>query len=185
MNCVRCLSTIAPGARFCGNCGLVVAQPTAPGTGEHDPTFLKDRMVLEVVVGPGAGQRFPLGSVARLGRANGNEVQLFDAEVSRLHSVIYEYDQGYAIVDQDSINGTFVNGVRITGPTWINPGDEIRVGRSQIRVSPGPGSQAVVEYPAAEMPKKEGLSIWLIAGVLIAGGFILVAAAVFVYLLFF
>lgn len=142
-------------------------------------------MVLEIVVGPGAGQRFPVGSVARLGRANGNEIQLFDAEVSRLHAVIYEYDQGYAIVDQDSVNGTFVNGVRLTGPTWINPGDEIRVGRSQIRVSPDFGSQVAAEHPPEESPKKEGISIWLVAGVLLGGGFLLVAGAVFVYLLFF
>ena len=184
MNCVRCLSTIAPGAKFCGNCGLVVAQPVPVETGEHEPTYLHDRMVLELSAGPGAGQRFPVGAVARVGRANGNEIQLFDAEVSRLHAVIYKYDQGFAIVDQDSANGTYVNGVKASGPTWINPGDKITVGRSQLLVSPGFGA-AAPDRSVPEPSRGSGLSPWLILGVVAGGGFLLLAGAVFVYLLFF
>ena len=156
-----------------------------PASGRHQATFLSDRMVLEIASGPGSGQRFPIGSVARLGRANGNEVQLFDAEVSRLHAVVYEYEQGFAIVDQSSVNGTFVNGVRIAGPTWIKPGDEIRVGRSSIRVSSGVGNQVPGSAAAEERPGQGPISPWMILAVLAGGGFLLIAAAAVVYLVFF
>lgn len=156
-----------------------------PASGGHDATFLSDRMVLEIASGPGAGQRFPIGSVARLGRANGNEVQLFDAEVSRLHAVVYEYEQGFAIVDQASVNGTFVNGVRIAGPTWIKPGDEIRVGRSAIRVSSGAGNPAPASAAVDERPGQPAISTWMILAVLAGGGLLLIAAAAVVYLFFF
>ena len=181
MNCVRCLSTIVPGSKFCGNCGLVVSQDAAVGTGEHESTSLQDRMILEIQAGPGSGQRFPLGSVARLGRANGNEIQLFDAEISRLHSVIYEYDQGFAIVDQDSANGTFVNGVEIAGPTWIHPGDQITIGRSRILVSQGLG-QSASALPVVEGSGGKGISMWLVLGLVgVSGLFLLIAAVVFFF----
>ncbi|HUF37440.1 MAG TPA: FHA domain-containing protein [Anaerolineales bacterium] len=181
MNCVRCLSTIVPGAKFCGNCGLVVGQLVPTETGEHEPTYIHSRIVLEVLSGPGAGQRFPIGSVARLGRANGNEVQLFDAEISRLHAVIYKYDQGFAIVDQDSINGTYVNDARCTGPTWINPGDRIAIGRSQILVGPVAGVQPDQD---GVRKKEAGFSPWLFLGLVGAGGILLLIVAAVLFALF-
>ena len=189
MNCVRCLSEIAPGAKFCGNCGLLVAQPSPAETGEHEPTYLHDRIMLEVVAGPGVGKRYPLGSVARLGRANGNEIQLFDAEVSRLHAVIYRYDEGFAIVDQNSVNGTFLNGRKISEPAWINPGDKISLGRTQIMVA-GPGVNGQAGQPSQAAAQVEepggGSTTWIIIGVMGAVGvFLMLVLAAIAYFLFF
>ena len=48
-------------------------------------------------------------------------------EVSRRHCVV-EHDEGgrFKIIDLESQNGTFVNGVPLTS-TWLEHGDEIRI----------------------------------------------------------
>ena len=55
--------------------------------------------------------------------------------VSRRHASI-EHRQGFTITDMASINGTFVNGKRLTPrqPTPIQNGDEIMIGRNGVRL---------------------------------------------------
>ncbi len=47
--------------------------------------------------------------------------------VSRRHCVIKECDEGYTIEDLNSLNGTFVNNVKISrgDPTLLGDGDSI------------------------------------------------------------
>ncbi len=62
-----------------------------------------------------------------IGRSDEREVQLADAQVSRLHAVIQEDEGGCVVTDRGSINGTFVNGQALVPnqPTrWI-PGEPL------------------------------------------------------------
>lgn len=53
-----------------------------------------------------------------------------DLEVSTRHAEIRERKDGaYIIVDNDSTNGTWVNGARVRGTRSLNPGDVINLGR--------------------------------------------------------
>jgi pSer/pThr/pTyr-binding forkhead associated (FHA) protein len=52
--------------------------------------------------------------------------------VSRYHCRIIQDDTGYALVDNRSTNGTFVNKVRIR-EAFLKPGCTIAVGQSQLR----------------------------------------------------
>ncbi len=69
-----------------------------------------------------------------LGRAEGCEVGLFgDAAVEPEHANITVLNGEYFLHDGGTPGGTFVNGVRITGPTLLKHGDLIQMGNSLLR----------------------------------------------------
>jgi ribosomal protein L32 len=89
---------------------------------------------LRVSQGVGTGQSFHLGARTRLGHKKANEIVLADQQSSGLHAVIQRQANSYVITDQNSINGTFVNGVRIQAPTTLHPGDTISIGGTHFVV---------------------------------------------------
>ncbi len=70
--------------------------------------------------------------VVQIGRMEGNEVILSDPLVSRHHAVIRWRSTGYELEDLGSINGTFVQGRRLTGPIPLTPGQIIRLGNTEL-----------------------------------------------------
>lgn len=63
-----------------------------------------------------------------LGREPGLPGTIDDASVSRRHARLSWDGKGAALTDLSSKNGTFVNGVRISGTVGVKDGDEIRFG---------------------------------------------------------
>jgi hypothetical protein len=84
--------------------------------------------VLVVLQGPSTGMRIPLGASTRIGRAPDNDVVIGLPRVSSRHALISATESGHVIADQDSTNGTWVNGERIVQPQLLRPGDVIAVG---------------------------------------------------------
>ncbi len=80
--------------------------------------------------GSGGEASFPLTSpMTTLGRQPGNDIVLDSPVVSRRHAIIAQSDQGYAIRDLGSTNGTFVNHQRIDqGEHLLQHGDLIQLG---------------------------------------------------------
>ncbi|TDB77081.1 DUF1707 domain-containing protein [Actinomadura sp. KC216] len=70
-----------------------------------------------------------------VGRAPGCQFILTDLTVSRFHAEIYRADEGWMISDLGSMNGTRVNGWRLTGPARVRPGDEVGFGNSSFIVT--------------------------------------------------
>jgi hypothetical protein len=63
-----------------------------------------------------------------IGRMPDNDIPILDGSVSRRHCAIVVHTSHLCEVhDTASKNGTFVNGNRITSPTQLRPGDEIRL----------------------------------------------------------
>ena len=65
-----------------------------------------------------------------LGRSPDNDVVLQDAFTSRRHCraiLAIHHRTGCEIHEVASKNGTYLNGVRLAGPTPLHAGDEIRV----------------------------------------------------------
>lgn len=60
-----------------------------------------------------------------------------DREVSTRHAEIRQDEDTYVIVDNESTNGTWVNGARLRGPRRLHPGDVINIGRAgpELRVT--------------------------------------------------
>jgi hypothetical protein len=70
-----------------------------------------------------------------LGRADDAAYTLGDdPQLSRHHARLWTLDGCPAIADLDSTNGTRVNGVRISTPVWLRPGDVVRVGTATLEV---------------------------------------------------
>jgi DNA-binding CsgD family transcriptional regulator len=74
------------------------------------------------------------GERLSVGRGEGNDVPLpWDTEVSRLHAELECIAGEWTVVDDGlSRNGTFVNGVRISGRARLRDGDTVRVGRTAL-----------------------------------------------------
>ena len=57
-----------------------------------------------------------------------------DRSVSGKHCIISHTGSEYAIIDNSSLNGTTLNGEKITGRAPLSNGDVIGIGRSKYRV---------------------------------------------------
>jgi two-component system, cell cycle response regulator len=76
---------------------------------------------------------FRINTRVTIGRDDSAEVRMSDAGVSRSHARILTRPDGIVyLVDLESSNGTFVNSERITGPTFLADGDQIRVGFTSV-----------------------------------------------------
>jgi hypothetical protein len=72
-----------------------------------------------------------------IGRIAENDVQLVDDKVSRHHAVIEMHDGGRVVLrDLDSRNGTFVDGIRLSGSRVLTGGERLQFGDEQLRVEP-------------------------------------------------
>ena len=77
----------------------------------------------------------PAGSLT-IGRANDNDVVIQDVLASRHHAFLVETAIGTEIRDAQSINGTFVNGVRV-GSAVLNEGDVVTIGNVDLVYTDG------------------------------------------------
>ena len=69
----------------------------------------------------------PTAGAFLVGKDNDCNLRFDQPEISRKHCEIKPHGGGYIVVDLNSANGTFVNGKRITQPTWFRPGCEITI----------------------------------------------------------
>jgi serine phosphatase RsbU (regulator of sigma subunit) len=68
-----------------------------------------------------------------VGRSPPAEIVLNDSEVSRAHCRLAATDGALLITDLNSTNGTFVDGVRVTGTMPVPVGAILRVGRQSLK----------------------------------------------------
>jgi len=85
------------------------------------------------VVGDGEPLVYQLAAAGTgIGRAAGNAICLADQAASSRHAEIIGHADGWRIEDRGSMNGTFVNGQRVTGARLAD-GDQILIGATELR----------------------------------------------------
>jgi len=88
----------------------------------------RDAALLVWMEGEEIKGRWPLAKVVTtIGRAEDNDIVVDDRWVSRYHAQLRRDEGRYVVVDQDSKNGTLVNGQRIAGPVALADGDQVQV----------------------------------------------------------
>jgi pSer/pThr/pTyr-binding forkhead associated (FHA) protein len=133
---------------------------------EDEPTMMgqgRPAATLVIRQGPQAGMSFPLtANQVVIGREESIGISLQDPEASRRHARLSWQGGHYVIEDMGSTNGTFVNGVQITSPQILSPGDSIGIGQTalvfQVAGAPvgTPPYQAPPQYtPAYTAPAAE------------------------------
>lgn len=96
-----------------------------------------------VVSGPDFGATLALDrGTYRIGKDPENDLPLSDPAVSRIHLLAQVTRGGVRLTDQNSRNGTFLEGARFTA-VEVGPGTIIRLGRSALKILP-----ASVQAPA-------------------------------------
>lgn len=87
---------------------------------------------LTVLSGANVGMTFPMASGGVLGRSHQADIQLSDHAVSRQHCRLEREGEGYVLTDLESLNGTYVNGKRISR-ILLKDGDRIQVGATTLK----------------------------------------------------
>lgn len=136
--CPQCGATNAGPQERCLLCQtpLTGVAPPAAATGEDAATVLVAELesappawILTVLNGPQEGQEFPVEESTSLGRAPENDIVLSDDPlVSRRHAQLERHIEGIMVTDQNSGNGTFIDGERIEAPSLLSPSSKLGVG---------------------------------------------------------
>lgn len=115
-----------------GNCACSISGPLG---GSPAPSGTAGIPRLVGSQGQYSGHIFEItGNEASIGRDTGNTIPLpEDNTSSRRHSKIVKENGAFTIVDEGSSNGTFVNGMKITGRHPLQSGDEVQIGGTKFR----------------------------------------------------
>jgi pSer/pThr/pTyr-binding forkhead associated (FHA) protein len=113
------------------------ARAPAPASSRQRPakaqTKGKTPKKLVVVEGDNLrGKSFDLGNELMIGRADKCHIKLDDTYVSQVHARVFPKGANYMIEDQGSTNGTYLNRRRITSPTEVRRGDQIKIGKTVL-----------------------------------------------------
>ncbi|MFM7068995.1 MAG: FhaA domain-containing protein [Actinomycetes bacterium] len=123
------------GASFVGPVQVTLGASDAA----HDGVPLLAATFVETPHGPGSlvlttGDRVELGEyVVTIGRDTSCTIVLGDPNASRRHAEVRPVANGYALVDLGALNGSKVNGRRITQLCVLTDGDELQFGHTTMR----------------------------------------------------
>jgi len=94
--------------------------------------------LLLVRSGPTAGARYLLDTdVTTVGRHPEADIFFDDVTVSRRHAEITRTGTAFELVDQRSLNGTYVNGERVDRAVLVD-GSEVRIGKFRLNFFASP-----------------------------------------------
>jgi pSer/pThr/pTyr-binding forkhead associated (FHA) protein len=149
MFCPACGKNNPEESVYCGQCGAYLAgSPEGDTTITLTPVEADVEQEAEISVpeeeltagaallvvkrGPNAGTRFLLTKeVTSAGRHPESDIFLDDITVSRRHAEIRKGEGSFRIVDMGSLNGTYVNKLRVEEAD-LSSGDEIQIGKFRL-----------------------------------------------------
>ena len=143
--CPNCGAEITPEMKFCSECGTKLDQgqttasyaPAFQEEGEEPPPWAAidgaSLIELDQVEGTAGRRMHDIGEeTITVGRSPESNIFLDDVTVSRKHAEIARGERGYRIRDVGSLNGTYVNRVRVDAVDLRN-GDEIQIGKYRFK----------------------------------------------------
>lgn len=150
MFCPACGKNSPEDSAYCSQCGaylvarehqgdttITLTPVEADMEQEEDIQIPDDELsagaaMLVVKRGPRAGTRFVLTrDVTNAGRHPESDIFLDDITVSRRHAEIHRSGRAFRIMDMKSLNGTYVNKLRVEEADLAG-GDEIQIGKFRL-----------------------------------------------------
>jgi hypothetical protein len=150
MFCQACGKSNPDDSAYCSQCGAYLGSKTQEGdttitftpveaeVEQEEELLIPDEelsagaAMLVVKRGPNSGTRFLLTKeITTAGRHPESDVFLDDITVSRRHAEIRRSGSLFRMVDMGSLNGTYVNRLRVE-ETDLESGDEIQVGKFRL-----------------------------------------------------
>ena len=148
--CANCGAEVTPEMKFCSECGVRLDHMQT--TASYAPAFEEEAgetshtagvdgaalIELDQVEGTAGRRMHDIGDeIVTVGRSPESKIFLDDVTVSRQHAEIFRREQpgekGFRIRDAGSLNGTYVNRVRVDSVDLRN-GDEIQVGKYRFKI---------------------------------------------------
>lgn len=80
-----------------------------------------------------AGTMYDVAGGATIGRSRSSRIPITDQFISTSHARVFRKGHFWFVEDLGSLNGTYVNGRRISGEQQLHLRDEIRVGETVLR----------------------------------------------------
>jgi uncharacterized RDD family membrane protein YckC len=115
----------------------------------------------KLIINPtsGAKKEIPIGDkILSIGRDPSNDLVLSDSMVSRRHAIMERKGEEYVIRDNNSSNGTMVNGDRVVSDQRLRDGDLIAIGSARLLFqleTEGGESDGAVGMPPSAMKTME------------------------------
>ena len=145
VHCPECGFQNPEAAKYCEKCGgSLIPDDSGQTTMSYHPgeTVEDVSAALEAAVegtaiivrlgGGRAGETYPLEhDRLTIGRSPDCDIFLDDVTVSRRHAELVRRDDGYAIADLGSLNGTYVNRRRVE-TVRLEDGDEVQIGKYKL-----------------------------------------------------
>jgi pSer/pThr/pTyr-binding forkhead associated (FHA) protein len=93
----------------------------------------------------------------RVGRGKAADLRIaWDREVSGVHAELERLGDGWALIDDGlSANGTYLNGERLSGRRRLAPGDQIRVGSTELTFRALTDDRSLTFIPELDWPLVE------------------------------
>ena len=115
----------------------------------------------KLVINPTSASKkeIPIASrVISIGRDPSNDLVLSDSMVSRRHAILEQRDDIFVLRDNNSANGTLVNGDKVDAEKTLRDGDLVAIGSSRLLFQLDDGAAASVPDPApgAAQPALDG-----------------------------
>lgn len=104
------------------------------------------------------GKRHTLSESMTLGRGSDNDLSLDLEDVSRQHARLTPEEEGWAVEDMGSTNGTLVNGAIIQERTLLRNGDLLKVGRAIFKYIEGGNIEALFHEEIYQLTVTDGLT---------------------------
>ena len=91
------------------------------------------------MVGHDLGRQYLLDAAieTKIGRGQDNDIVLDMDNVSRFHAVVEGNEDGFVVRDNNSTNGTYVNGKEVVGKRRLDNGDLIKIGGAIMKFLQG------------------------------------------------
>lgn len=143
--CPECGAQVGVDAKFCATCGNPLFH--GDSTVSYSPSFFTEEedvpvsggmdgaslIELDQVEGTAGRRMHDIGEkTVTVGRDRDCDIYLDDVTVSREHAEVQREEHGFRLRDVGSLNGTYVNRVRVDAVDLRN-GDEIQIGKYRFK----------------------------------------------------